>query len=97
MNSLQQIGGMAPLPEAQKTATGKQDKGFAETLKDFAAEVNDNLQNADGQMKEFAVGKRSDLHEVVIATEKADLSFKLLLQVRNKILDAYQQIMRMQV
>jgi flagellar hook-basal body complex protein FliE len=59
--------------------------------------VNEELQQADGKMEEFAVGKRSDLHEVVVATEKADISFKLLLQVRNKLLEAYQEIMRMQV
>lgn len=97
MNSVQRIGGMEPIPDAQKTRTEKKGAGFAEALKHFAAEVNDELQQADGQMEEFAVGKRSDLHEVVVATEKADLSFKLLLQVRNKLLEAYQQIMRMQV
>ncbi len=97
MNGIKQISGMQPLPDAQKTRTEKKGTGFADALKHFAAEVNDELQQADGQMEEFAVGKRSDLHEVVLATEKADLSFKLLLQVRNKLLEAYQQIMRMQV
>jgi len=97
MNGIKQISGMQPLPDAQKTRTEKMGTGFAEALKHFAGEVNDELQKADGQMEEFAVGKRSDLHEVVLATEKADLSFKLLLQVRNKLLEAYQEIMRMQV
>ena len=88
---------MHSLPDAQKSQSTKRGTGFADTLKHFAADVNDQLQKADGQMKEFAVGKKSDLQDVVVASEKADLSFKLLLQVRNKLLEAYQEIMRMQV
>ena len=44
---------------------------------------------------EFAVGKRQDLHEIMIASEKANLSFKFLLEIRNKLLDAYREVMRM--
>jgi flagellar hook-basal body complex protein FliE len=69
---------------------------FADTLKDFTRYVDGELQKADQIKQEFAVGKRADLHEVMIASEKADLSFRLLLQMRNKMLEAYQEIMRMQ-
>ena len=69
---------------------------FADTLKDFARYVDGELQKADQIKQEFAVGKRADLHEVMIASEKANLSFRLLLQMRNKMLEAYQEIMRMQ-
>ncbi|HDZ23928.1 MAG: flagellar hook-basal body complex protein FliE [Thermoplasmata archaeon] len=97
MNGIKQIGGLQPLPNVQKAGTQKKQTGFADALKHYAEGVNEELQKADGKMEDLAVGKTSDLHEVVLATEKADLSFKLLLQVRNKLLEAYQQIMRMQV
>jgi flagellar hook-basal body complex protein FliE len=68
---------------------------FADTLRDFYHYVDGELQKANQIKQEFAVGKRADLHEVMIASEKADLSFRLLLQMRNKMLEAYQEIMRM--
>ena len=73
------------------------DSEFLDTLRSFAAQVDGEIHDADSKAQEFAVGKRYDLHEIMIATEKADLSFRLLLQIRNKLMDAYQEIMRMQL
>ena len=70
-------------------------RDFQETLKSFYDHVDRQLKEADQMVGEFAVGKRHDIHEIMIATEKAGLSFKLLLQIRNKFLEAYQEIMRM--
>jgi flagellar hook-basal body complex protein FliE len=67
-----------------------------DTLKAFASQVDHEIGEANRKTEEFAVGKEYDLHEIVIASEKADLSFRLLLQIRNKLLDAYQEVMRMQ-
>jgi flagellar hook-basal body complex protein FliE len=67
-----------------------------DTLKSFTGEVDQEIKGANRKTEEFAVGKEYDLHEIMIASEKADLSFRLLLQIRNKLLDAYQEIMRMQ-
>ena len=72
------------------------ESGFAETLKTFTQHVDGQLQEADRKTQEFAVGKRHDLHEIMITSEKANLSFRLLLQIRNKLLEAYQEISRMQ-
>ena len=77
----------------KKTAGGR---SFADTLKSFYSQVNDQISDADQKAEEFAVGKRHGLHEIMIATEKADISFRLLLQIRNKLLEGYQEIMRMQ-
>jgi flagellar hook-basal body complex protein FliE len=57
--------------------------------------VDGALKEADQSVRDLAVGKRHDLHEIMIATEKADVSFKFLMQIRNKLLEAYQEIMRM--
>ena len=48
-------------------------------------------------MVQFATGQATDLHDVMIKTEQANLTFQLGVQVRNKLVDAYQEIMRMQM
>ena len=66
----------------------------------FAAElsaVNTSLVSAEHGVQQLAVGEASNLHEVMIHLEEAKLSFQLLAQVRNRLLDAYQEVMRMQV
>jgi flagellar hook-basal body complex protein FliE len=76
----------------------KGEKGdFLETLKGFSRDVNDKIQESNRKTEAFAVGDRYDLHEIMIASEEAGLSLKLLLQIRNKLIEAYQEIMRMQM
>ena len=69
---------------------------FSETLKSFYSQVNHQMNEANQKVDAFATGKHQDLHEIMIATGKADISFRLLLQIRNKLLEGYQEIMRMQ-
>lgn len=59
--------------------------------------VNTGLVNADREVQQVALGEAGNLHEVMIHIEEAKLSFQLLAQVRNKMLEAYQEVMRMQV
>jgi flagellar hook-basal body complex protein FliE len=69
---------------------------FGETLQRAMADVN-ALQNEAGKAVEKMVGGESvDLHEVMVAVEKAKTSFDLLMEIRNKALEAYREIMRMQ-
>ena len=70
---------------------------FEQTLDGFVNNVNDLQNKANDAMDQMASGQAADVHEVMIAMEKAKISFDLLLQVRNKMLDAYKQIMQMQV
>ncbi len=88
-------GGLGSIVGEQKS---KEDsKGnFAETLKAFTLHVDDQIKEADLKTQAFAVGKNHNLHEVMIASEKANISFRLLLQIRNKLIEAYQEINRMQ-
>jgi flagellar hook-basal body complex protein FliE len=70
---------------------------FSDTLAAALAEVND-LQLRSGEMLErFAAGQVQDLHEVVIAQQEAAIAFRLVQEVRDKLLQGYQDIMRMQV
>jgi flagellar hook-basal body complex protein FliE len=71
--------------------------GFKETLMDSIHEVNNLQTKAHSAMENLATGKANNLHETMVAIQKAEISFKMMMQVRNKIMNAYQEVMRMQV
>ena len=73
------------------------EKSFADTLKEAVGSVNQMQNAADIATQKLATGKTDNIPEVMIATEKADIAFKLMVQVRNKIIEAYQDVMKMQV
>ena len=70
---------------------------FADTLKEAVGETNRLQQVADKKMEELATGRAQSIPDVMIAAEKADIALKLMVQVRNKVIDAYQEIMKMNV
>ena len=72
-------------------------KNFGTYLKDALAEVNQLQLNADEQTKLLAAGEVSDVSQVVVAGQKAEIALQLTLQLRNRAMSAYQEIMRMQV
>ena len=69
---------------------------FKTILSQSVEEVNGLLTKADQSAQEMVAG-RMDIHQAMAAIEQANVSFLLLLQVRNKMIDAYQQIMQMQI
>jgi len=69
---------------------------FAETLQHTMDQVQEAQNEAQGQVAELLNGNGGDLHRAMIAVEKADLSFQLMMQVRNKIVAAYQEVSRLQ-
>lgn len=69
---------------------------FAEQLKAKISEVNQLQNKADSAMAEGAVKGATNVHETMIRLEEADMSLRLLSKVRNKALDAYHEVMRMQ-
>lgn len=70
---------------------------FSDYLKNELNKVNDLIIQSDRLSEDFAAGKTDNIHQVLIAVEKADIALQLTLQIRNKILDAYNEIMRMQL
>ncbi len=81
--------------EAAKSAGGKE-WGFLETLRGAMDQVNQLQGTADAKVSSVLAGNGMDVHSAMIAVEKADLSFQLMMQVRNKIVAAYQEVSRMQ-
>jgi len=97
------IGQISPnlkLPEiARPRPPGTADEGasFGEMLKNAISTVNELQKQSDKEIQKLMTGEAEDLHTTLIAVEKADLSFQMMMQVRNKIVQAYEEIMRMQV
>ena len=94
------LGGAYPplIPPAPTgtPATGTGEPGFGDVLRSAIDQVEDLHTNADQQVSSLLQGDRSDVHNVMIAVEKADVAFQLMMQVRNKIVNAYQEIEKMQ-
>jgi len=86
-----------PLSGTPKPGVAGDAAGFKKMLEGYMEQVNQLQQEADKAVVELASGKLDNLHQVVAAMSEADLSFRLMMQVRNKLLDAYKEIMRMQV
>ncbi len=76
----------------------KQIKGssFGDTISGFVKEVNDEQNESGKLIQDFIEGKDVELHEVMIAGEKAKTSLQLLMEIRNKALDMYKELTRMQ-
>ena len=70
---------------------------FKEALLNEIHQVNDLQKTADRAIDDFATGERKDLEGVILATQKADTAFRMLLQVRNKVMDAYEEVQQIRV
>ena len=77
--------------------TDEKGNSFSEYLENAIGQVRDLRNDADCAVNELASGKNKDIHNTMIALEKADISFQLMLQVRNKIISAYETIMHMNI
>jgi flagellar hook-basal body complex protein FliE len=73
-----------------------QEGGFGDTLKNAISQVDQLHQDSQTEISELLHGDRQDLHNVMIAVEKADIAFQLMMQVRNKIVNAYQEVSKLQ-
>ena len=71
--------------------------GFKESLAQTVREIDGLQKEANQAIETMAAGEPKDVHEVMIAMEKAGISLRLMVQVRNKIITAYEEIMRLQV
>lgn len=74
-----------------------QGASFGDTLKDAVGQVDDAQKTADQQIEAFVAGEQENLHEVMISMNQAKLAFQLMTEVRNKALETYQELMRIQV
>ncbi len=92
IEGLQDFGQLTTQKKEQKEAGS-----FGELLQEFVADVNKDLKNAKQAEKLIAEGKVENLENLMYQIAKSDISLRLITEIRNKALESYQEIMRMQV
>lgn len=94
------ISNIAPVSlPATLTLPGSSDtsNAFSNILKDTLGGLQAVQDKADTSVRQFLTGENDDLHTTVLATQRAEMAFELGLQVRNKVVSAYQEVMKMQL
>jgi flagellar hook-basal body complex protein FliE len=95
------ISGLPAFPGTLPTgptlpSSSEPEGGFGATLKNAISQVNDLSDVSDQKVGDLVQGGQGDVHNVMIAVEKADIAFQLMMQVRNKIVNAYQEVSKLQ-
>lgn len=86
-----------PQNETQAGKVSGGDDKFGGVLKGLLNETDELQHEADKAVDQLLAGEKQDVHEVMLSMAKADVSFRMMLEVRNKLVEAYQEVMRMQV
>lgn len=95
VNSIESINnGLSPIHTANKASNNN---NFADLLKASIENVNNMQKQSDIKTDALALGKINDLHDVMITAQKASITLETAVQVQRKVIDAYNEVMRMQV
>jgi flagellar hook-basal body complex protein FliE len=86
-----------PKPPLPPQVRGEEKLAFKDLLLNSISEVQQLQTQADQAIKDLAAGEVEDVSQALIAVEKADIAFSTMMQMRNKIIEAYQEVMRMSV
>ncbi|MFP4164145.1 MAG: flagellar hook-basal body complex protein FliE [Chitinispirillaceae bacterium] len=100
MNGINSVGpvGDSGLPrKINNPAQKKDDASFKETLNGFLSDVNQMQQKADQSIQKMMSGEINDVHQVMSSVEEANVAFNMMMEIRNKVMDAYQEIMRIRM
>jgi flagellar hook-basal body complex protein FliE len=101
MTPIQGISPVIPAIADKIAPTGAPDAsgsgGFLDTLKNAIGKANDVQVQANQAVDALVTGQTQDLHRTMVALQQADVSFQLMMQIRNKLVTAYEEIQRMQV
>ena len=106
MNPIQNIPQTLPISPVSGSTQSGQGSGapgaegglaFGDLLKQALQEVNQASAQADTEARNLMTGESADMHTAMLAVQKADLSFQMMMAVRSKLIDAYREVMRMQM
>ncbi len=89
--------GETPQAAGQSAQSAKGGGDFADLLKEAMQEVNDAQAQAEVEARKLMTGGGADMHSAILAVQKADVSFQMMMAVRSKLIDAYREVMRMQM
>ncbi|MDP8237833.1 MAG: flagellar hook-basal body complex protein FliE [Candidatus Hatepunaea meridiana] len=94
-----QLTSMSKLQEVKLTGDqkGKTSVDFGDTIQNFLTAVNHSQKNASNKVSDIVQGKSEDIADAMTAVEESRINFQLMLEIRNKLLDSYKEIQRMQV
>lgn len=97
INPIQNQLQLLNLNQPNQSKVNQKSLNFKDLLKENINKVNNIQLDANQVTEDFALGKTDNIHQVMIAGEKAETSMKLTMAVQNKVIDAYKEIMRLQV
>ena len=100
MNEINPIGPIWQQGQVDKQKGVKpQEDGasFKETLQGFLKDVNSMQVKADQSIEKMAAGEITDVHQVMSTVEEANVAFNMMMEIRNKVMDAYQEVMRIRL
>ncbi|MEZ6062786.1 MAG: flagellar hook-basal body complex protein FliE [Planctomycetaceae bacterium] len=93
------VGNSVLPPSSQVTASPatKADVPFAELVKDLLNDTSRQQDAMQNSVKQLVSGETDSIHDVVLTASRADLAFRLVMEIRNRLISSYEEIMRMQV
>lgn len=100
--NLNTLPGLKPLGELGQVSspgqtTPAEGPDFADILKQALQDVNEAQHTAEQEARKLMTGEATDMHSAILAVQKADVSFQMMMAVRGKLIDAYREVMRMQM
>ncbi len=97
MSAIAPVSGIIAPEAISPAGVSRAGGGFQEVLSSAIRSVEGLSTDASASVERFLSGEGEELHTTVLATQKAELAFEMFMQARNKVVNAYQEIMRMQV
>jgi flagellar hook-basal body complex protein FliE len=97
---LQQVNGIeqtSPERGVETEESLNNQQSFGDVLSDAINSVDQTMKNSDTKVQEFVAGETNNVHDVMISMQRAKLSFDLMVEVRNKVVETYQDVSRMQI
>ena len=97
LNSLAPVKGLTDLGQATAGEAASESTNFADILKSALQEVDAAQSSAEQEVRNLMTGESTDMHSAILAVQKADVSFQMMMAVRGKLIDAYRTVMQMQM
>lgn len=97
LKALQQTGDIEISPKKQELQAEKPSGSFTDMLSKAVNSVDQTIKASDQKVEDFVAGKTQNVHDVMISMQRAQLSFQLMVEVRNKAIETYREISLMQI
>ncbi|MEW6732117.1 MAG: flagellar hook-basal body complex protein FliE [Acidobacteriota bacterium] len=97
VNSITQLNSISNLPSTEGVVKERTRPSFASVMSDAIEALDNTQKGAEQEIARTVAGESQDIHSTIATLQMADLNFQLAVQVRNKLIGAYEEIMRMQV